>query len=215
MGLAAVLPLAFVVVAGPQVISAVFLATGARWAAASASYVAGAALSVLLVVTVAYIAGDLAVGGWDAGGESGASEAGETMVDVVVLLLVALLVGWVFWTRHTPGPPGWMGRLQEPRPGSAFELGAALCGLLPASVGALAAAGLSVPRHGHSWWGVLPFSALTLLLLAAPALSVAALGPRAARRLPRVRDWRSRDAWVVSEVVLVFFGALTLAGLLG
>ena len=47
MWLVAMLPMAFVVVAGPQVVSAVFLATTTRWAASSAAYVAGAALGLL------------------------------------------------------------------------------------------------------------------------------------------------------------------------
>lgn len=208
MDVTPVLPLSFVMVAGPQIISAIFLATGPRWAASSAAYVAGAALSVALVVTIAYIVGDLVT----AGGEAG-SRTAEDAVDVVTLGLVAFLALRAYRVRHAAGPPARMARLQTPRPGSAFELGAALLGLLPVSAAAAAAAGLHVAAHGDSWWEVLPFVGLTLLLLALPALAVLALGDRATGGLPRVRDWVNERSWVVSELALALFAAVTLAGL--
>ena len=48
-----VLPLAFVMIAGPQIISAVFLATSVGWARNSLAYIVGAAVSITLVVTIA------------------------------------------------------------------------------------------------------------------------------------------------------------------
>ena len=50
-----VLPLAFVMIAGPQIISAVFFATSESWGRSSAGYVLGAALSITLVVTVGFL----------------------------------------------------------------------------------------------------------------------------------------------------------------
>ena len=54
MTLLSILPMAFVMIAGPQIISAVFLATSMNWQRNSAAYVAGAALSISLFVTAAY-----------------------------------------------------------------------------------------------------------------------------------------------------------------
>ncbi len=45
------LPLAFVMVAGPQILSAIFFATTERWRLNTAAYVLGAALSISIVVT--------------------------------------------------------------------------------------------------------------------------------------------------------------------
>jgi hypothetical protein len=39
------------------------------------------------------------------------------------------------------------------------------------------------------------------------------LGKRAEVVLPRVRDWMNRKSWIVSEIVIIFFIGLTLAGL--
>jgi hypothetical protein len=48
------LPLAFVMVAGPQIMSAVFFGTSVNWKGASAAYVLGAAVSVTAFFTAAY-----------------------------------------------------------------------------------------------------------------------------------------------------------------
>ena len=44
MNLVKILPMAFVMIAGPQILSAIFLATSEHWRRNSAAYVAGAAL---------------------------------------------------------------------------------------------------------------------------------------------------------------------------
>ena len=54
MSFAQILPLAFVMIAGPQIVSAFFLATSDNWAGNSLAYISGAAASITTVVTIAY-----------------------------------------------------------------------------------------------------------------------------------------------------------------
>ena len=54
-GLVTALPFVLVMIAGPQIVSAVFLATSVNWARNSLAYLVGAALSITLVVTVTYV----------------------------------------------------------------------------------------------------------------------------------------------------------------
>src|SRR3954451_8808460 len=56
------LPMAFVMVAGPQILSAIFLATTENWKRNSALFVLGAGLSITTVVTAAYLLGNGASG---------------------------------------------------------------------------------------------------------------------------------------------------------
>jgi small neutral amino acid transporter SnatA (MarC family) len=49
--IAKALPLAFVMIAGPQILSAIFLATSEDWRRNSAAFVAGAAVSITIVVS--------------------------------------------------------------------------------------------------------------------------------------------------------------------
>ena len=48
------LPMAFVMIAGPQILSAIFLATSEDWRRNSIAYITGAALSITAIVTAAY-----------------------------------------------------------------------------------------------------------------------------------------------------------------
>ena len=64
------------------------------------------------------------------------------------------------------------------------------------------------------WWPALVFVAVTLFVLAIPALLVAALGERARSFLPRARDWMNANSWIVSEVVLAIFIVLEVRNLL-
>ena len=57
MNWAKILPLAFVMIAGPQILSSIFLATSEHWRGNSAAYVTGAALSITAFVTAAFFVG--------------------------------------------------------------------------------------------------------------------------------------------------------------
>jgi ABC-type tungstate transport system substrate-binding protein len=57
--LARTLSLAFVMIAGPQILSAIFLATSENWRRNSAAFVAGAALSITTIGTIGFSFGFL------------------------------------------------------------------------------------------------------------------------------------------------------------
>lgn len=194
-------------IAGPQIITSFFLATSDRWAPASAAYVAGAAVSVTTFVTIAYLVA--------AGAKSAAEDDHTTnrVLDWTILVLLVLLIMRVYLTRKTSSPPKWMAKLQQATPKFAFALGALLLGVFPTDILTSVTAGLHVARHGDGWWQCLPFVALTLLFLGAPALGVVLLGQRADTVLPKVRNWMTEQSWVVSEVVLLFFLAITINSL--
>lgn len=200
-----ILPMAFVMIAGPQILSAIFLATSENWRRNSVAYVGGAAVSVTGVVTIAYVL----AGGSSSGGSS------DDKLDVLFLILLVLAAVWVFARRKTSQPPKWMGRLQTARPRLAFRLGFLLLGVFPADVFTSVAVGSFLSNHGDPWWHLVPFLVLTLLLLAAPAILVLALGRRADAFLPRVRDWMHDNSWIVSEAVIVLFIAIESNTLFG
>ena len=204
MTVAATLPLAFVMIAGPQIISAFFFATSEKWAKVSAAYVLGAAVSLLVVVTASYFVAK----GLKSGGSSGGSKS-KTIDYVIVGLLVVAIV-FVFLRRKQSEPPKWMGKLETATPKFGFTLGFLLLGFFPSDLLTSIVISAHLANHGDPWWHALPFVALTLLLLGLPALLVLALGHRAETFLPKVRDWMNDNSWIVSEVVLVFFIIIVL-----
>ena len=210
MSFAQILPLAFVMIAGPQILTAAVLATSPRWAANSIAYLTGAAVSITTVVTITYL---LARGTASAAGIWHPGADGHLTGSLVLALLLVLIAG-VYLRRNTSGPPKWMSRLQTSGPTSAFVLGMALLGIIPVDTVISIAVGLSAAHNTGPWRQCLPFVALTLLVLAVPALAVLLLGKRAGLALPHIRDWMSHHGWVVNEIILVFFAALTISSLL-
>ena len=199
-----VLPLALVMIAGPQLISSVFLATTPNWGKNSLAYVGGAALSITATVTAGYL---VAKGAKSAAGSRHTGTVGH-VIDAVILALLLILVVRVYVTRAESKPPRWMSKLQAAEPKFAFGLGMVLLGLFPADLLISVTSGLHLGRHGDPWWQCLPFVALTILFLALPSIAVAILGKRAATALPKIRDWMTGNAWVVSEIALAVFIAI-------
>jgi hypothetical protein len=200
-----ILPLAFVMIAGPQIITSFFLATGERVAANSLAYIAGAAIAVIGWVSAAFLVAHVS--------KNAGHHTANTTLDWIVLVLLLVLMVHTFRTRKQSEPPKWMSKLEHENPKSAFLLGLNLFLLFPGDILTAITVGLYVGRHDESWWHLLPFVALTLLILALPALGVALLGRRAEVVLPKVRDWMNQHSWIVSEVVLVIFVAIIVNSL--
>jgi hypothetical protein len=205
MSFATLLPMALVMIAGPQILSAVFLATSEDWRRNSVAFMAGAAVSITLVVTAAYLLSD------------GASSAGasDTALYVVVLVLLVAAMIHAYVKRRETQPPKWMGRLQTASPSFSFTLGLLLLGIFPTDILTSVAVGTYLAAHDDPWWKGLPFVGLTVLLLAIPALLLLGFGGRAEAFLPKAREWMTTNSWIVNEIVLVFFAALTISNLAG
>jgi hypothetical protein len=205
MSFAKLLPMAFVMIAGPQILSSVFLATSDAWRRNSLAFLSGAALSITAMVTAAYLLG------------SGASDQGASDEALYVVVLVLLLAAMIhtYLKRHESQPPKWMGKLQAATPRFAFTLGVLLLGVFPTDILTSVAVGTYLAAHDDALWQGLPFVALTLLLLGIPALLLVAFGQRAEAFLPKMRDWMTTNSWVVNEVVLLFFVGIVLSDLLG
>jgi threonine/homoserine/homoserine lactone efflux protein len=205
MSLAKVIPLAFVMIAGPQLLSAIFLATSENWRRNSAAYVTGAAISITTVVTLAFFL------------SSGASKHGASgnTLDIIFMVLLVAAGVHTFLTRKTSKPPKWMGELETATPKRSFRLGFLLLGVFPTDILTSIAVGGSLTRHGDPWWHVLPFVLLTLLFIALPALLLLILGQRAQKLLPKVRDWMNNNSWIISEIVIGLFVVITANSLVG
>jgi threonine/homoserine/homoserine lactone efflux protein len=211
MSLLTVLPLAFVMIAGPQIISAILLATGHDPRRNSLAFLAGAALAVTVGTMVAYWVTSLLEG---AAGPSGEGTV-KTVIDWLVIVLFLILMARTYLRRKDTRTPRWMGRLQSADPGFSFRLGLLLFLVMPTDVITMFTVGASLTRHGQPWWHSLPFVLVTLLLVGLPLLDLLLLGKRAEVLLPSVRDWMTSNAWAISEIVIVFFLALTVSSTLG
>jgi hypothetical protein len=203
-----ILPMAFVMIAGPQIISAVMFATSERPRPNSLAYVGGALISTVVGTTICFFLVE-ALGLEENGG------GGHVDVDWVLSALLAILAVRVYLKRKESEPPPWMGKLQTATPAFALKLGLLLFVAMPTDILTMLTVGGYLSGHGESLVSALPFWILTGLLVGAPLVVLLALGKRADTVLPGMRDWMNDNSWVVSEVVIVFFIALTANSLAG
>ncbi|WP_273836684.1 GAP family protein [Halococcus sp. PRR34] len=205
MSFLTVLPLAVVMIAGPQILSAIFLATSEGWQRNSGAFVLGAALSISLVVAATFFLGV---------GATGQGLSGGTL-NVIILVLLLIAMVRTFLGRGQSEPPKWMGRLQAATPQFSFRLGFLLLGFFPTDIITSVTVGSYLAAHDFPLTDAIPFVLVTLVLLASPSLGMVVLGERAEAILPKIRDWMNTNSWIVSEVVILFFVASILNGLLG
>jgi cytochrome c biogenesis protein CcdA len=198
-----VLPLAIVMSAGPQIITAVFLATSRDAKRTSLAFLAGVAAATTIGVTVFYFIGD---------GLKPSDNSGRTWFDWLIVGLLVLLALRVFVKRESAEPPKWMGRLQTADTRFAGKIGLLLYLLMPTDVISMATVGAYLASQDAPWWHSLGFVGLTVLIAGLPLIAVLLLGRRAETLLPTVRTWMSDNSWIVNEAVILFFLAMTLFG---
>ena len=194
-----VLPMAVVMSAGPQIVTATFLATSQGGRRNSLAFLGGVAVATTIAVTVFFLLGS---------GIAGKQKAGKDWLDWLIIGLLVFLVIWVFLRRNESQPPKWMGRLQDANPRFAVTIGFLLYLLMPTDLVATATVGAYIARQGEPWWHTLGFVVLTVLIAGLPFIVLLVMGQRAESMLPKIRDWMNANSWIVNEAVLLFFLAM-------
>jgi threonine/homoserine/homoserine lactone efflux protein len=149
MDLLTVLPLAIVMSAGPQIITAVFLATSRDARRNSLAFLGAVAAATTIGVTVFYLLGN-AVSGDDS------EDSGRNWLDYLIVALLVFLAVRVYMKRKTTEPPKWMGRLEAADPRFSAKIGFLLYLLMPTDVVSMATVGAYLAREGAPWAHGLP-----------------------------------------------------------
>jgi threonine/homoserine/homoserine lactone efflux protein len=200
------LPLAVVMIAGPQIVSAIILATSDQARRNSMAFLLGVALATTTGLTIAYAVASSAPKQHERGG-------GGDAIDYVIIGLLLVLLVRVYLKRKETTPPGWMGRLQTAKPRFSFTLGLLLFLLMPTDIITMITVGTHLGHHGTPWWYTLLFVAATVLLAGLPLIILLLLGQRGGVVLPKMRNWMQTNSWIVSEIVILFFLVMTITGL--
>jgi cytochrome c biogenesis protein CcdA len=203
--LLAALPLAIVMSAGPQIVTAVFLATSRDARRNSLAFLASVAAATTIGVTVFYFVGN-AVSGDDS------KDSGRNWLDYLIIALLVFLAVRIFMQRKKTEPPKWMGRLETADARFSAKIGLLLYLLMPTDVISMATVGAYLAREGAPWVHSLPFVVLTVLIAGLPLIVLLLMGRRAEVVLPKIRHWMNANSWIVSEAVILFFLAMALFG---
>ena len=195
-----ILPLALIMVMGPQILTAIFLVTSHEPVKNSGAMLIGVVVAASLSLLIWF--GLYDVLGINPGSSSDSS---PSAADWVVSGLLAVVAIRTFLGRHTASVPKWMTALQEAEPRRALSLAFLLILLMPTDIVAVISTvhWLHVNDDGvlHGW----PLVAATTLLMALPILGYLVLGRRAREAMPGIRDWLTTNAWLVNIVVIVYF----------
>jgi hypothetical protein len=196
-----VLPMAVVMSAGPQIVTATFLATSEGARRNSLAFLGGVATATTISVTVFFLIGS---------GIAVKEGGGKDWLDWVIIGLLVILLIRVYVKRNETEPPKWMGKLEHANPRFAVTIGFLLYLLMPTDLIAVATVGAYIAHRGEPWWHTLGFVVLTILIAGLPFILLLAMGRRAESVLPKVREWMSTNSWIVNEAVLLFFLAMAL-----
>ena len=193
-----IIPLALIMVMGPQILTAIFLVTSHEPVKNSAAMLVGVVLAATLSILIWF-------GLYDVLNVKPRSGSGPSTADYVVAGLLALAGIHTFLGRKHASVPKWMSALQQAEPKRAFSLGFLLILLMPTDlVAVISTVHWLHDNHDnllHAW----PLVAATTLLMALPILGYLLLGRRAREAMPGIRDWLTTNAWLVNLVVIVYF----------
>ncbi|GAA0686792.1 hypothetical protein GCM10009548_67730 [Streptomyces malaysiensis subsp. malaysiensis] len=205
-----VLPLAVTMMAGPQIVAAVILVTTARPVRVCLAFLLGVAVATAVGVALARWIFAL-LGQSVAPGSPSDRGAAATVVQLVLVGLLALVAVKNVVKRRTVEPPKWLGSLLEAGPRKALTTGFLIILFMPSDIAVMLTVGANLEQHGAEWTAALPFIAATVLIAALPLLVYLLLGGRAQRAMPRVRQWLTTHSWVVNAAACLIFIALILA----
>jgi hypothetical protein len=193
-----VLPLALIMVMGPQILTAIFLVTSREPVKNSLAMLIGVVAAACLSVAIWY-------GLVKALGINPPEDDGPTTVDYIVAGLLALAAAHVWRGRGTAKVPKWMSALQEAEPRRALSLGFLLILLMPTDIIAvISTVQFLHDRHEdalHAW----PLILATTFLMALPILAYTLLGHRAREAMPGIREWLTTHGWLINLIVIVYF----------
>jgi Sap, sulfolipid-1-addressing protein len=201
----AILPLAVTMMAGPQEMTAIIFVTHRTPVKVSLAFLTGVTAAMVLGTTIYY----LLAGTIDLGDPSSAGSSG-TIIQLVLVGLLALLALRTYRHRETIEPPKWLGGMMQASPTKALVMGFLLIFVMPTDIVSMMTVGANLQQNEESLISALPFWGLTLLIAALPILAYLLFGKRAKTAMPKVRDWMYANSWLVNIIVIGIFIVLIL-----
>jgi Sap, sulfolipid-1-addressing protein len=193
-----ILPLALIMVMGPQILTSIFLVTSKEPVKNSIAMLIGVVLAASLSLLIWF-------GIVKAIGIDPKEGGGPTTADWIVAGVLALLAIHTFRGRGTASVPKWMSALQQAEPRRALTLGFLLILLMPTDIVAVISTANWLHDNDKDLLDGWPLVAATTLLMALPILAYLLLGHRARDAMPGIRNWLTTNAWLVNLIVIVYF----------
>lgn len=200
-----VLPLAVTMMVGPQIMSAIIFVTTPRAVRVSAGFLTGVTVAATVGTAITFTLATLL----DLGDPGDAASTGSIIQYVLVgLLALAAIKNWV--RRETIQPPKWLGTLMSADPKRALKVGLLVILLMPSDIVVMLTVGVHLAQSDANFAEALPFIATTVLIAALPLLSFLLFHRRAAAAMPHMRDWMNTHSWLINIAACVIFIVILL-----
>jgi len=203
-----ILPLAFTMLAGPQIMSAIIFVTAPKPLKVSASFIVGVAIATTVGVTIALAFVSLLDNSLPLGDSSNNGSIGDIIQYLLVGALVALAVK-NYLGRETVEPPRWMGTLMSADAKRALLTGLLVILVMSSDIITLTV-GVNLAQNNAGLIVALPFIGATVLVAALPLLLYLLFDRRAQQLMPKVRGWMNANSWLVNIIACVVFIVLIL-----
>lgn len=204
-GYAEVLPLAFTMMLGPQILTSIVLITSRRPIRASLAYIAGIFCSTLAGTLAFYFLARLI---HITPKEPQVHELSNTAVIVQMILVVVLIIMTIrtYINRSTVKLPSWMTMLQNASPRTALRTGFVLIFLMPMDVIIMSTVGTNLAANGSdSPLKFVPFLVATTVIAAVPLIGYLLFREKAVIAMPKVRQWMETSSWVITLLAYGIF----------
>jgi uncharacterized membrane protein YidH (DUF202 family) len=204
-----ILPLAFTMMVGPQIMSAIIFVTTDRPVRTSLAFIGGVLAAAAAGVAITFALGSLLGNSVDLGDPSDPSSTGHVIQYVLVaLLILAALKN--YRNREQAEPPKWLGSLMTATPLKALSIGLLVILLMPSDIVVMLTVGTNLAHNGSAYVDALPFIGLTGVIAAFPLLFFLVFHRRAVLAMPKVRDWVNSHSWLVNIIACLIFVVLIL-----
>jgi Sap, sulfolipid-1-addressing protein len=203
----AVLPLALTMNLGPQIITNITLVTTKNPVKKLFCYLASALVSSTVITMLAFVLFDLLN---TSPKVSNNPSTAQRAVDLVFVGLLVFLIVRTFLKRKKREIPRWLSEIEDASPRRVFIIGLMLFSFMPTDLITMITVAGYLARNKLHFYAVLPFIALTMILASLPLLFYLLFRKPAQKIMPQVQDWLDTNAWIVNEVVLVFFICMIL-----
>lgn len=184
-----VLPLSVVMVTGPQIITAMILATRQDRVPQTARFTAGAALGITAIVGFTYVTGFTVSGTFEL-----PTLASWALTVVLVGVMISSFAKRNAGERQSHDGSGRSG---------AFIAGALLLSIFPTDLLTNIGVGTTLSQLDQPLWPFVLFVTTTVGLLLIPIAIVGIMADRAEEVLTRLRTGITRFSWILNELICV------------
>lgn len=198
--LISIIPLALVMVTGPQILTSILIATQSKWKKQASLFLIGSTLGMATVISVAYFTGF----------SLGKNSNGNGILKAIIVCLLAYLIVTTYLNRNVKKQSKILDKLQNLNDKTVFAAGLFLMSIFPTDLITNLSVGSTLAYRDKPLWLSLVFIFVTLILLGLPFIFRLVFPKKADSLISQLKQYMKDYAWVINEIILILILVMTL-----